>query len=97
VAVEDGAKAVDTYKSCTFDLVFLDIQMPRLNGPEAAQKMRELDAANKKNTPIIAVTAYTMDNEIQAFLASGMNDHIAKPLSLEKIRDVLSKWIPKRT
>jgi two-component system sensor histidine kinase BarA len=94
IPVEDGAQAVDTYKNDTFDLVFLDVQMPQLSGPEAAQKIREFDSKSKKHTPIIAITAYTMESEIRSFLASGMDDHIAKPLSLEKLREALNKWFP---
>ncbi len=68
--------------------------MPKLTGPQASQKIREYEGAEKKRTPILAITGYTQELEIQSFLATGMDDHLAKPITLEKLRNALRKWCP---
>lgn len=77
-----------------YDLILMDIQMPVMNGYDAARNIRALEDKAKANIPIIAMTANAFDNDRQQALASGMNDHLAKPIDMEKtlaaIRTVLS-------
>jgi signal transduction histidine kinase/AmiR/NasT family two-component response regulator len=79
--VEDGQEAVKTWQSQTFDLVLMDIQMPHMNGVEATQAIREIEASEQMpKTPIVAVTANAMPHQRKEYLAAGMDDHVAKPI-----------------
>jgi signal transduction histidine kinase/ActR/RegA family two-component response regulator len=79
--VEDGQEAVKTWQSQNFDLVLMDIQMPHMNGVEATQAIREIEASEHMNkTPIVAVTANAMPHQREEYLAAGMDDHVAKPI-----------------
>lgn len=87
----NGIQAVDKFKSESPDLIFMDIQMPQMNGYEATQLIRELDGVNK--TPIIALTAGNVKGEKEKCLAAGMDDFIVKPISQQTISNILSKWL----
>lgn len=79
--VEDGQEAVKTWQSQNFDLVLMDIQMPHMNGVEATQAIREIEASEHiPKTPIVAVTANAMPHQRDEYLAAGMDDHVAKPI-----------------
>lgn len=90
-AVEDGEKAVEVFTTAPekFDMVFMDIQMPRMNGLEATRAIRD---KGFKDIPIIAMTAQSMKGDREKFLASGMNDYIAKPIKRELVFDMVKKW-----
>lgn len=94
VEVCDGKQAVDavlTAKPDTYDAVLMDIQMPLLNGYEATQQIRESGYPGAKDLPIIAMTANAFDEDISEAIASGMNEHIAKPIDYNKLFTVLRK------
>lgn len=88
VIANDGVEALDAAREAAFDLVFMDIQMPRMNGYEAAAKLREMGF--KK--PIIAVTASALADERERCLAAGMNDILVKPYKRPDIEFMLGKW-----
>lgn len=75
-----------------FDLVFMDIQMPVLDGRSAARAIRALPAHTR--LPIVAMTAHAMEHERQASLDAGMNDHLGKPFEPQAFFRLLAKWIP---
>ena len=77
---EDGAQGVAAVKRSHFDLVFMDIQMPVMDGVEAAKAIRELPAP-RCDTPIVATTANVMPDQLASYRRSGMNGVIAKPIS----------------
>ena len=84
----DGIEAVDCLSSCPdgyYDMVFMDIQMPVMDGLEATRRIRAFDPV----VPIVAVTAFAYDRDRQKALAAGANEYVAKPLSGEHIRRVL--------
>jgi CheY-like chemotaxis protein len=85
----NGAEAVSAALLQAFDVIFMDIQMPELSGVEATERIRSLEKSLNKKTPIVAITAYTSQFEIDEFLAAGMTNHIAKPLSVEKLREAM--------
>ncbi|MEW6514106.1 MAG: ATP-binding protein [Pseudomonadota bacterium] len=92
---EDGEVAVTLANTEKYDLILLDMQMPKLNGVEAARKIRALPAY--AHTPIIAVTANAFNDDREVCLAAGMNDHIAKPVDPDALYTTLLKWLPPAT
>ncbi|SFJ91025.1 PAS domain S-box-containing protein [Desulfomicrobium apsheronum] len=81
---ENGRQALELLAENDFDCILMDIQMPVMSGVEATRIIRGSDTLGpKKDIPIIALTAYAMDKERDAFLAAGMNAYVAKPATLE--------------
>ena len=89
---EDGQKAVQAYLSSppgTFDLILMDIMMPVMNGYEASIEIRKYS----REVPIIAMTANTFAEDVQAAFDAGMNGHIPKPVSAEEIKRVIARCL----
>lgn len=86
---EDGVDAVNSVKQNDFDLIFMDVQMPILDGYEATKKLREM----KYKMPIIACTAGSQENEREIALSFGMNDILSKPFTKEELQIILDKYI----
>lgn len=94
--VENGAQCVDRLKqqpAGTYDLIFMDVQMPNMDGYEATQAIRALDDAEKAAIPIVAMTANAFAEDRKQALAAGMNGHIAKPIDVKKVEQVLLKLL----
>lgn len=90
--VEDGVQCVSRIEqkpAGTYDLILMDIQMPNMDGYKATEVIRDLSDKNKANIPIIAMTANTFEEDRKKALAKGMNGHIAKPVDIEKMREIL--------
>jgi CheY-like chemotaxis protein len=79
-AAEDGEEGLRRFEEKPPDLVLLDIQLPRMNGLEVTARIRELDQAAGRHTPIVAITAYAMRGDRERFLAAGMDAYVAKPI-----------------
>jgi len=90
----DGRAAVAAVTEQTFDAVFMDIQMPVMDGFEATRLIRELPGV--KDIPIIAMTAHALVGDREKCLAAGMNDHVAKPIEITELHGALIRWIPPR-
>ena len=93
----DGSEAVEKVaaaKAGDYDCVLMDIQMPIMNGYEAARKIRALENAELSKVPIIAMTANAFSEDVKAALDAGMNAHIAKPIDVEKMMETLAKILP---
>ena len=88
IAVEKVVAAPEKW----YDLIFMDIQMPIMNGYEATAAIRSLPGGRGK-VPIIAMTANAFVEDVQLAKNTGMNEHIAKPLELDKLNDVLKQWL----
>ena len=88
---EDGEQARDRAQQQPYALILMDIQMPRLNGLDATRAIR-IESQNM-TTPILAMTANAFDEDRQASLDAGMNDHIAKPINPELLYQTLLKWL----
>ena len=91
---ENGLIAVEKLKSSTFDIILMDVQMPIMNGFEATQAIRNLDS-EKNNTPIIAMTANVLKEEVDLCYKSGMNDFIGKPFETEELLNKIFNLINK--
>ena len=92
----DGLEAVDFMSECEdgyYDIVFMDIQMPRMNGYDATRAIRNMKSNYCKSVPIIAMTANAFAEDVQSARTVGMNGHIAKPLDLNVLAKVLTKWL----
>ena len=76
-----------------FDLIFMDIQMPVMDGYEAAKQIRSADRDDLKKSPIVAMTADAFADDVRKSREAGMNDHIAKPIDVQKLMHILQKWI----
>lgn len=93
---ENGRKAVDKFAASEqgyYDLIFMDIQMPIMNGNEAARAIRALNRRDAKGVPIVAMTANAFNDDVQASMNAGMNEHISKPLDLKVLVKTLGKWL----
>ena len=94
-AVTDGSEAVQTLRARqpgSFDVVFMDIMMPRMNGLEAARLIRSTeDRPDLKDLPILAMSANAFDDDVKKSLESGMNDHLSKPIEMDKLTAALSR------
>ena len=92
---EDGVEAVALAQQNHYDLILMDMQMPQMNGIDATQAIRALPG--RRTTPILAMTANAFDEDRQACLDAGMNDHIAKPVDPDVLFETLLKWLTRWT
>jgi len=92
--VEDGALAVEAVKNANYDMIFMDMRMPNMDGLEATRKIRSLPNTDG-GLPIIALTANAFDDDRNACFDSGMNDFMTKPVSAEELSAMVSTWAVK--
>lgn len=93
VIANNGVEAIEHFCEKKFDVILMDIMMPIMDGLEATVKIRELESKNKieKRTPIIALTANTMDNDRDKCISYGMDEFMAKPFDIEKLHSLFSE------
>jgi CheY-like chemotaxis protein len=92
---ENGAEALRMIEADPdrYDVVFMDIQMPEMDGLEATRRIRALPGHQRDKLPIIAMTANVFKDDIEACFAAGMDSHIGKPLDIDKVVDTLRKYL----
>jgi CheY-like chemotaxis protein len=90
--VENGEQAVLACQSTRYDLVLMDVHMPIMDGIEATRQIRALENNCNARIPIVALTADAMHEERERFLRSGMDDHIAKPITLQALGSLIDHW-----
>jgi CheY-like chemotaxis protein len=92
---ENGAKAVEMFSRTPekYDMIFMDVQMPEMDGYEATRQIRGLNAPNAQSVPVIAMTANVFRDDIERCLAAGMNAHLSKPFNLNDLIEKLRKYI----
>jgi PAS domain S-box-containing protein len=88
---QNGLEAIEKVKSVDYDIIFMDLLMPKLDGIETTKRIRN-ELTNRKNSKIIAMTADTMMNNKEACMNAGMDDYVNKPIRVEDLRELLNKW-----
>lgn len=89
---ENGRLALDVLKDNRFDIILMDINMPELNGRDATIQFRETEEVNE-HTPVIAMTANVMSEDLDSYYKAGMDDYLFKPYSADSLRETLEKWL----
>ncbi len=94
VTVENGALALTAWESEPWDLILMDVQMPVMDGPDAARAIRTTEAREgRARTPILALTANAMAHQIESYLAAGMDGHVAKPIEAQALFDAIARAV----
>mgnify|MGYP001313237851 CR=1 FL=1 len=91
--VSNGREAVDAVAQTRYDLVFMDYQMPEMDGIEATRHIRERERELLEHTPIIALTAHAMEGYREHCMEQGMDDYLAKPFTMEAMNGILHSWL----
>ena len=92
---KNGMAAVDLFrhsKKGQYDLIFMDVQMPDMDGYEATRAIRQMKHPDAKDIPIVAMTANAFSNDVKAAFDCGMNAHLAKPVNIDRIKDIVANF-----
>jgi CheY-like chemotaxis protein len=92
--VSNGLEAIEAVQGLDFDLIFMDCQLPQMDGFAATNAIRQFESKRGKHTPIIALTAGAMEGDRQKCLAAGMDDYLSKPTNVGQLAQKLEMWIP---
>ena len=94
VTAQNGHEVLERFTEQDFDLILMDIQMPGMDGTEAARRIRAAEqATGKRSMPIIAMTAYAMSGDRERLLDEGLDGYVAKPFSIKKLMDVITQSV----
>jgi CheY-like chemotaxis protein len=95
---ENGAAALEMFSASpgVYDMIFMDVQMPEMDGYEATRRIRALDTARAKSIPIIAMTANVFREDVEKCLEAGMNGHLGKPIDLDEVISKLREYLRER-
>lgn len=89
--VEDGAQAVEAWESAPWDMILMDVQMPVMDGVSAVREIRAREhASGRPRTPVIALTANAMVNQVAELKAAGMDDHVSKPIKVARLFEAIA-------
>jgi len=91
-AVNNGKKAIEAIEANNYDIVFMDIEMPVMNGIEAVRYIREKMDISKQNTPVVALTAHNYYDESTNLNNVGFNEVVYKPYNIDKLLAIISKY-----
>jgi two-component system sensor histidine kinase/response regulator len=91
-AVENGKLAMEALNRKPYDLILMDVQMPEMDGFEATKAIRERKD-DRRNTPIVAMTAHAMKGDRERCLAAGMDDYVSKPIEPQELLNAIKKWV----
>jgi len=93
----NGREALEALEKETFDLVFMDVQMPEMDGLEATAMIRAREKSSGQHQPIIALTAHAMTGDREKCLAAGMDGYLTKPIRPQELEEILEEYLSKRT
>ncbi len=94
---DNGEEAIKALSELIYDLVFMDCQMPIMDGYTATRHIRDVNSIVLDNTiPVIAMTAHTMRGDREKCLTAGMNDYLAKPIDFKQLQQILKQWLPEQ-
>ena len=96
VAVEDGRAAVDAWQEGPFDLILMDMHMPEMDGAQATAAIRERERVSGARTPIVALTASVMEEDVERLRAAGMDAYVLKPLQDHELTDIVRDLLSAR-
>ncbi len=88
----NGKNALEILKESSFDLIFMDCQMPIMDGYRTTEEFRKMERERNTHTPVVALTAYAMEGDKKKCLSHGMDDYLPKPFKFEQLRMILNKW-----
>ena len=89
----NGQEALEILKEKEFDIILMDIQMPKMDGIEAIRQIREKEVPTKKRIPVIALTAYALEGDREKFLSVGMDAYISKPIDIQELFQAIDKMV----
>jgi CheY-like chemotaxis protein len=92
--VSNGLQAVRGLEYSQYDVVFMDCQMPEMDGFDATREIRKSELKTGKHVPIIAMTANAMSGDRERCIEAGMDDYIAKPVTRHVLNEILGRWLP---
>ena len=92
---KNGSIALESFSAdpYRYDMIFMDLQMPEMDGFEATRRIRALDLSRAKEIPIVAMTANVFREDVEHVLEAGMNDHLGKPIDVDKLMEKLRKYL----
>ena len=93
---ENGRRAVEMFNASApghYEMILMDVRMPVMNGYEATREIRRLAREDARQIPIVAMTADAFSSDIKMALNAGMNEHLSKPVSIERLQEVLGQWL----
>lgn len=95
IPASNGKEALENFKKFDFDLVFMDIMLPDMNGYDITREIRKIEVATEKieKVPIVALTANTYDNDKEKCFDAGMNDYLAKPFTSLQLISTVEKYM----
>lgn len=94
--VSDGLRALEAARAERFALIFMDCQMPNMDGFDATKAIREAERSHGGHVPIVAMTANAFREDREACLVAGMDDYLSKPVRLRELRRMIKRWAPDR-
>jgi CheY-like chemotaxis protein len=89
--VQNGNEAAEAANTGKYDIIFMDCQMPELDGYGATQKIRDGESGSGR-VPVIAMTANAMRGDREMCIEAGMDDYVSKPVEREELRSIVNKW-----
>jgi CheY-like chemotaxis protein len=89
----DGLEALAILDSASFDIIFMDVRMPVLDGLETTREIRKREQVLDRCTPVIALTAGALIQERESCFSAGMDDYVAKPFTHDNLRVILARWL----
>ena len=92
VAVKNGKAVIDKIEKEDFDIILLDINMPKMNGIDCTKAIRGMDDENKSKTPIVAITGNALNYTEEEYKSHGIDEFLPKPIDFDALSSVVRKW-----